>query len=586
MTATQKRIFISRILHLLGESEQGQLTDCVLAQAEHRDWSAAFGDAVEAELPRALVVALEERHDLPHGVAFLLASPEPRKALVGVLRTLDQHLTTVSGSRRLLDGMRVSRIMADAYALLSPDSWRRRRIPSCGIDSDPIVRLKEKRATDDLPQAYEFRINELQRQDMQLSLGLFTTEAVAHEVTHLQMRQADYATLFRVVSPLRLGISSANASDNHVRTKEQGGKTLNAGIDLAIGSAPPAPPLTVTVRRLAEARLVLRSLSSDFKADFEANSNGDATAQAGLFFAFRRGGDEALRMVKQGLVHAGIVSTDSGDVVADVSRFTGGGGLEIITSSQVLQGSGQGTSSVLAAAILKALYRVAGVTPTGESESDYPGLYDQSVLLEQSLGLNSGWQDARGVFGGQSAVKDFYAPPTAGLPAPIITFVDVDEALFSDRMILFDTGISRAATRGLNAVLDAYLSRDRRRYPAIAESMAIHDDMVEALRSGRYDELGQLGTRYWQLRCALDPDATNNALQYLFETPKLRDLSAGGLMTGAGGGGFALIVAKEGTRDELSRRLSKLTQRPQFARSAVVGYRLNSAGIQLFEESQ
>ena len=273
----------------------------------------------------------------------------------------------------------------------------------------------------------------------------------------------------------------------------------------------------MTARRLAEPKLILRSLSMDFKADFEASSKGDEATQSELFFAYRRGGDEALRLVKQALVHVGIVRDHSDTIISDVAAFTGGGGLELITSSKVQQGSGLGTSSILAAAVLKMLYRLSNHA-YGNVESEYPGLYDQSVLLEQSFGLNSGWQDARGACGGPSAIKDFYAPPTDGLPAPERQFLSgIDESTFAKRVVLFDTGISRAATRGLNEVLDAYLTRDPLRYRAIRESLEIHDRMVEALRQGSYGELGNLSARYWQLRCILDPGATSETLQHLFE---------------------------------------------------------------------
>ena len=235
----------------------------------------------------------------------------------------------------------------------------------------------------------------------------------------------------------------------------------------------------------------------------------------------------------------------------------------------------------MSAAILKMFYHLSG-HPYAAPAYEYPGLYDQSLMLEQSLGLNSGWQDARGASGGPSAIKNFYAPPTDGLPAPERTFLtEVDERLFTERVVLFDTGISRSATRGLNVVLDAYLSRDRQRYTAIRESLAIHDEMVAALRVGAYADLGRLADRYWQLRCILDPQATNDALQHLFENPQVADLTEGGLLTGAGGGGFALLIAAEGQAAALRARLDKLRQHAAFTKSSVVSYQLNAQGIQL-----
>jgi fucokinase len=322
----------------------------------------------------------------------------------------------------------------------------------------------------------------------------------------------------------------------------------------------------------------------DFKADFEASSKGDAAIQSELFFAYRRGGDEALRLVKQALVHVGIIGDNSKNIIENISTFTGGGGLEITTSSKVLQGSGLGTSSILAATVLKMLYLLIGHT-YAKQEGEYPGLYDQSVLLEQSLGLNSGWQDARGACGGPSAIKDFYAPPTEGLPIPERTFLTgVDENLFVERVVLFDTGISRAATRGLNEVLDAYLTRSSHRYPAIRESLEIHDRMVAALRQSDYSALGQMATRYWQLRCVLDPEATNDTLRYLFADTRITELSEGGLITGAGGGGFALFIARQDRAAELRQRLNELRKMASYTKSSVVSYCLNRTGIQFSEQ--
>jgi galactokinase/mevalonate kinase-like predicted kinase len=131
--------------------------------------------------------------------------------------------------------------------------------------------------------------------------------------------------------------------------------------------------------------------------------------------------------------------------------------------------------------------------------------------------------------------------------------------------------------------MDTYLARTPGRYGAIRESLVIHDEMVSALTAGDYPALGRLATRYWQLRCILDPEATNSTIQHIFEAPQLRDLSEGGLVTGAGGGGFALLIARDGAAADLVQRLQRLKQ-AAYAQSAVVQYRLNPTGIRLTEE--
>ena len=578
----EKRRFLRDLLFnraLLSRLETPAAIDALLASTTPDEWEALFGDAVAEELPQLTVDLVDGLVDLDHRQLLRLWPRQSSKALLQVLKRLNAYLEKCDASVRNMHGMRVGRIMADIYRTLAdqPRVWRR-ALPTCCIDGQAIIQLKEAKQIDQLAAAYETRINQLQSLDLRHSLAALDSGRTAAP----RMSKAAYDQAFCIQSPLRLGISSANASDNHLRSKEQGGKTLNIAVNLQQDREKHAqPPLQVTARRLPEPQLILRSRSRGFKADFEVNKHSSAATVSELFFAYRRSGDEALRLVKQGLVHAGIVRPNSTDIIQDIAAFTGGGGLEIITSSKVLQGSGLGTSGILSAAILKMLYHLSG-HPYAAPACEYPGLYDQSLMLEQSLGLNSGWQDARGASGGPSAIKNFYAPPTDGLPAPERTFLtEVDESLFTERVVLFDTGISRSATRGLNVVLDAYLSRDHQRYAAIRESLAIHDDMVAALCAGAYADLGRLANRYWQLRCILDPQATNDALQHLFENPQIADLTEGGLLTGAGGGGFALLIAAEGQAAALRTRLDKLRQHAAFAKSRVVSYQLNAQGIHL-----
>ena len=578
----EKRRFLRDLLFnqaLLSRLETPAAIDALLASTTPDEWEALFGDAVAQELSQLTVDLVDGLVDLDHRQLLRFLPRQSSKVLLQVLKRLNAYLEECNGSDRYLRGMRVARIMADIYRILAdkPRVWRR-ALPPCCIDSQDIIQLKEAKQIDKLAAAYEARINQLQSLDLRHSLAALDSGRTAAP----RMSEAAYDQAFCIQSPLRLGISSANASDNHLRSKEQGGKTLNIAVNLQQDREKRAqPPLQVTARRLPQPQLILRSRSRGFKADFEVNKHSSAATVSELFFAYRRSGDEALRLVKQGLVHAGIVRPNSTDIIQDIAAFTGGGGLEITTSSKVLQGSGLGTSGILSAAILKMLYHLSG-HPYAAPACEYPGLYDQSLMLEQSLGLNSGWQDARGASGGPSAIKNFYAPPTDGLPAPERTFLtEVDERLFTERVVLFDTGISRSATRGLNVVLDAYLSRDGQRYGAIRESLAIHDDMVTALRAGAYADLGRLANRYWQLRCILDPQATNDALQHLFENPQIADLTEGGLLTGAGGGGFALLIAAEGQADELHTRLDKLRHHAAFANSRVVSYQLNAQGIHL-----
>ena len=565
--------------HLVQSFTGDGAVDHLLTQIAASGLADLFRDALQTELPDLLVNLVRDSSDVSHMLLFRLCPQGGNRWLLSALARLNSYLEEIPEPRRYLSGMRVAKIQADIYRRLADDGESASAALSpCCIDNQRIRDLKSDKRLEELPLAYEELVGQLQRLDLHRALsGLRSSQE-----TRAAPARGDPEICFRVEAPLRIGISSANASDNHLRSKEQGAKTLNAAIDLQFEGEPrPMPPITVAVRRLREPGLRLRSRSLQFEAAFEANTQEEAMAQSAVFFAYRRGGDEALRLVKQALVHTGIIRDNSEDVLGDVANFTGGG-LEITTRSKVLQGSGLGTS-ILAAAILKALYWLTK-SPHAAASTEYPDLYDQSLLLEQSLGLNSGWQDARGALGGPSAIKDFCALPTTDLPAPSCTFLkSVDPAAFTERIVLFDTGIARSATRGLNVLLNAYLARDPQRYPAFIDLMAVHDEMVEALTAGDYASLGRWASRYWQLRCHLDPYATSPTLQLLFEGTEITQFTEGGLLTGAGGGGFALLVAGESQTEPLKQALGKLSSRSEYSRSSVVEYALNDAGIRLIE---
>ncbi|TFF88952.1 MAG: hypothetical protein EU549_02075 [Promethearchaeota archaeon] len=416
---------------------------------------------------------------------------------------------------------------------------------------------------------YENLILNYQKTDLKEDLQNI---AVVSENLILKMAEEDYDKEFIIYSPLRLGLSSANASDNHTRAKEKGGKALNASINISLDlEKEPTVPITVSVKRLDKTELRIKSidLGEEFHLSRTSNQNHKS------FFRYRYDTDE-LQLLKQALVHVGIINEDSKDPLRDVLSFTNGGGLELITNVGVFKGTGLGTSSILSACLLKSLYRIS----EQPKKMTYPILYDQSLLLEQSIGFNSGWQDARGAIGGKSAVKHFTTRPTMNLPNPQLEFIELDEKLFEKRISLFYTGIRRFATTNLNVVLDAYLSRDYLRYPAIRQSFLIHEQMVQALKNDDYTLFGNLCSQYWKLRKTIDPSASPPLIESFFEKLEKSGLIEGGLLTGAGGGGFAVLVSKEGKKSELIEFLKNINIENSF----VANFSLNKKGITLKEK--
>jgi galactokinase/mevalonate kinase-like predicted kinase len=127
-----------------------------------------------------------------------------------------------------------------------------------------------------------------------------------------------------------------------------------------------------------------------------------------------------------------------GDRLADrLQKF--GGGIEIRTRVALPLGSGLGTSSILAATLLRALAVMLGVPLTDVA------LADQVMRLEQNMTTGGGWQDqAGGIFPGAKIITSGPGLRQRLRVQPLPWSAD-REREFADRFLLYYTGIRRMA---------------------------------------------------------------------------------------------------------------------------------------------
>ena len=130
-----------------------------------------------------------------------------------------------------------------------------------------------------------------------------------------------------------------------------------------------------------------------------------------------------------------------------------GGGLEIQTWSNLPHGSGLGTSSILAGAVMAALWTAVGKVYQNKD------LFHSVLILEQMLTTGGGWQDQVGGLGGSVALGS----SKAGLPLLIEQkILDVSpetmEAL-EKQFVLVYTGKTRLARDLLQNVVRRWYAR-------------------------------------------------------------------------------------------------------------------------------
>lgn len=142
---------------------------------------------------------------------------------------------------------------------------------------------------------------------------------------------------------------------------------------------------------------------------------------------------------------------NDGDLPHRLEQF--GGGLDIRMTVDLPLGSGLGTSSILAAAVVKALWEVAG------HPLDAQAISALVLRVEQLMTTGGGWQDqAGGIYPGIKLITSAPAIHQRLRVQPVVAPKDS-----SDRLVIYYTGIRRVARNLLAQVVGSYLARETAR---------------------------------------------------------------------------------------------------------------------------
>ena len=326
-------------------------------------------------------------------------------------------------------------------------------------------------------------------------------------------------------------------SDTPPYCNENGGTVLNAAI-LLNGER----PVRVTLRRLTEKKIVFESRDMDARGEFTAIE------------PLQRVGDpfDAFVLQKAALLACGILPESGGSLDAVLERLGGGFSMDTEVTG-VPQGSGLGTSSILAAACVKALCEFTGIR---YSESD---LYGRVLCMEQMMSTGGGWQDQIG--GVTDGIK--YITSRPGLKQNVhVERVVLEEDVLAElnsRFALIYTGQRRLARNLLRDVVGRYIGNEPDTLYALNEIQRKAALMRFELERGHVDAFAALLSEHWELSKKIDAGSTNTLLDQIFDA--VDDLIDGRMVCGAGGGGFLQVMLKKGvTKEMLQARLKSVFQ--------------------------
>ena len=355
---------------------------------------------------------------------------------------------------------------------------------------------------------------------------------------HLQYNDSCLIAMDRHVVKLPLRVNWGGGwSDTPPVCCEMGGTVLNAAISLN-GEL----PVEVTLVKLAEKKIVFDSRDMDVHGEFDSIEPLQATGDPYDPFALQ----------KACLLACGIIPREGGNLEEILTRL--GGGFEMHSEvTNVPKGSGLGTSSILSAACVKAVFEFLGIDYT---EDD---LYSHVLAMEQLMSTGGGWQDqVGGVTGG---IKYITSRPGIRQELRVEHVELAPEVLkeLNSRFCLIYTGQRRLARNLLREVVGRYVGNEPDSLYALNEIQRIAALMRFELQRGNIDEFARLLEQHWALSQKIDAGSTNTLIDQIFAS--IEHLIDGRMICGAGGGGFLQVILKKGvTKEEVHNRLKEVFQ--------------------------
>lgn len=326
-------------------------------------------------------------------------------------------------------------------------------------------------------------------------------------------------------------------SDTPPYCNECGGTVLNMAV-LLNGEK----PVEVTLERIPEHKVIFDSRDMDVHGEFDTIEPLQAAGDPFDPFALQ----------KACLLACGIIPKERHDLDEILDRL-GGGFVMHSEVTNVPKGSGLGTSSILSAACVKAVFEFMGIAYT---EDD---LYSHVLAMEQIMSTGGGWQDQVG--GVTPGLK--YITTTPGLEQQIkVSHVQLSEETqkeLNERFALIYTGQRRLARNLLRDVIGRYVGNEPDSLFALNEIQKVAVLMRFELERGNVDEFARLLDYHWDLSQKIDKGSTNTLIDQIFSS--IDDLIDGRLVCGAGGGGFLQVILKKGvTKREVHDRLKSVFQ--------------------------
>ena len=347
-------------------------------------------------------------------------------------------------------------------------------------------------------------------------------------------------------------------SDTPPYCLEHGGSVVNIALDLN-----GQPPVQVFARRSNERTITLRSI--DLGLGEVLSSYEDVGGYRGIGSGFT--------IAKAALAMCGFHPEFNGNSFATLEKQLDafGGGIELSMLAAIPKGSGLGTSSILSGAVLGTLNEICNlgwnVVECAERVS----------AVEQMLGSGGGWQDQYG--GLLPGAKLIQTTPGISQLASVrwLPAEFFNEPELKARSMLYFTGITRVAHDVLGEIVRGMFLNDPKRLSILGPIAENGNACFDAVQRSDVDAFTQSITKSWELNQQLDVGTNPPVVQELMKrvSPYLSSFK----LSGAGGGGFLYMIAKDVEQAQLLR--DELKNNPPNALARFVNMSLSPTGLRV-----
>lgn len=241
--------------------------------------------------------------------------------------------------------------------------------------------------------------------------------------------------------------------------------------------------------------------------------------------------------------------------------------MAIGTGSDCPPGSGMGSSSALVVAI------IGGLCAWSSRTMNRKEMAEMAYLVERSdVGIPGGMQDQyAAAIGGFNLIRF----EKAGVAVDPLSISSPVKNELEYRLLLCSTGTTRPSGGILSRQIKSYKEKNLGVLNALHEIKKLTFDLHNELVHGRVEEFGELLGEEWELKKRIDPAISNDEVDKLYHTA-LENGAVGGKLLGAGGGGYLLLFAKDGSQKELSSAVIK-------AGSRVENVRFEDSGVETWK---